>query len=64
MDMVLFAFRFVVMLLAVQMHQVKLIDQAMLLQQFESPVNGGTVNAGISCTSQSEQRGGIQMLLG
>ena len=51
------------MLLALHMHEVKLIDQAVTLEQINSPIDGDAVNLRINPPRLAQNLAGIQMLL-
>ena len=62
--MFLFQARFVVVLVAIVMHQVQLVHQAAGLEQLQRPVDGDAVQLRIFFARQREQTFGIQMLAG
>jgi hypothetical protein len=51
----------VVMSLALDVHQIQFIDQAPLLQEGNSPIDGRAVDVGVLLLSEAEKVGGIQM---
>src|SRR5579864_1539507 len=51
------------MLLALHVHQVELVDQAIALQQLERAVHGDLVNSGIDSPRLGQDLGRVQMLL-
>ena len=62
--MVAAGFDFVVVLLAFQMHQVEFVNKAVALQEIEGAIDGGAVDGGLALAGESEERGGVQMLVG
>jgi hypothetical protein len=50
--------------LALHVHQVEFIDQAVALQKLERPVNGNAVYAGINLASVAEDLRSVEVLLG
>ena len=56
--------RFVIVLVAVVMHQVQLVHQAACFQQLERPVDCDPVQLGVFFARQFEQALGVQMLAG
>ena len=57
-------FHFVIMLFALQMHQVQFVDQPMLLEQFEGPVHGGAIDIREASLGDFQQGSGIHMPIG
>ena len=52
---------FVVVLIADEVHQVELVDQAALLEQFEGAVDGDAVELGVALVGQVVERFGVQV---
>lgn len=55
---------FVVMLLALQVHQIQFVNQPKLLQEFDGSIHCRTVNVRLPLPGQIQKRSGIQMLFG
>jgi len=54
----------VVVFLALHMHQIKFIDQAVPLEQAEGAVDGNAIDLGIEATRAAQQLAGVEVLLG
>jgi hypothetical protein len=63
-DMVAQAVAFVEVLVAAQMQQIKLIDQAITLEQIESSIHCHAMHAGIDFLGAIENRSGVEMTFG
>jgi hypothetical protein len=61
MQMVLLRLDFVIMLLSVEVHQVKLIDQPEPLEQLQGPVDGRTIDIGIPLAGARQERSCIEV---
>ena len=61
MSVFLFAASFVVMLLASLVHQVELVHQSALLQQFQGAVNSDTIQLRVQLLGHVEQAFGVQV---
>lgn len=61
MNVIHVGLRFVEMLLPVQVHQVKFINQPQLFQEFESSVHGRSVYPPVMLPCQRQQRGCVKM---
>lgn len=57
-------FRFVEVFLAVQVHEVQLIDQTQFLQQLNRPVNGRPIDVFVALPRQFQQSCGVQVAIG
>ncbi len=55
---------FVIMLVASKMHQVELVDQAALFQQFQRPIDRDAIQLGVLFLGQLVERFGVQMQAG
>ena len=64
MQVIAFGARLVVMLFPFQVHQVELVDQPQLLQQFDGAVYRGAVDSRRAFASQLQQGSGIQVSAG
>jgi hypothetical protein len=63
MNMIDVGFRFVEMLLAIQMHQVEFINQPQLLEKVERSIYRRPVDLAVSLLRQRQQRRGIQVTI-
>ena len=64
MDVIAGAVAFVEMLVAAQVEQVELVDQAVALEQIEGAVDGDAMDAGIELLGAIENGAGVEMALG
>src|SRR5438552_18643124 len=64
MDMVSLRPSFVEVFLALHVHQVQFVNQAVALEQTESAVDGDAVNAGIEAAGLAKNLSGVKVLLG
>jgi hypothetical protein len=55
---------FIVVLLALQVHEVELVNQAVALEQIESAVDGHTIDLGIDPAGMAQDLAGVEVLLG
>ncbi len=63
-DVVTVHFALVVVTFAVDVHQVKFVNQSVALQQLQGPVDGAAVDTGIELLRPAEKLGRIQVLRG
>ncbi len=63
-DVVALQFALVVVTLAVDVHQVEFVDQALALQQLQGAVHRAAVDAGIDLLRLAQNLTGIEMLVG
>lgn len=61
MQMVFLSLNLVIVLFSVEVHQVELIDQPKALEQFQGPVDGRTIDIGISLASERQESRRIKM---
>jgi len=54
----------VVVLLALEVHQVEFVDESMTLEKVKRPVNGNPIHLRINFASLAQDLAGIEMLLG
>ena len=64
MDVISLRATLVIMLLALQMHEVEFIDESMALKQIEGAVDGNSIDVRIQSARLAKDLAGIQMLLG
>jgi len=64
MDVVSLRSTLVVMLLALQVHEIEFIDQAVALEEVQGPVDRYTVDLGINLARMAQNLAGIEVLLG
>lgn len=64
MDVVAVQFALVVVALAVDVHEVELVDQAVALEPLQGSEDGAVVDAGVEFLGLGQERGGIQMFVG
>ena len=57
-------FGLIEVLLAIQMHQVQLVDQAQFLQELQRAIDGGAIDAFIAPSGKLQKARGIQMTVG
>ncbi len=61
MNVIHVGFRFIKMLLSVQVHQVKFVNEPQFFQEFDGPVHGCPVYLPVTFSCQRQQRGCIKM---
>ena len=63
MQMVFLRLDFVVVLLPIEVHEIKFIDQAHPLQQFKRSVDGRAIEIRLTLPSQGQQAGCVKVLI-
>ena len=63
MDVIALRTTLVKMFLALQVHQVKFVNQAVALEQAECAIDGDAVNPGIHFAGAAQDLAGVEMLL-
>lgn len=63
-DMIALGTAFVVVLLALHVHKIEFVDQAVAFEQADSAVHGHTVDLGIEFAGFAQDLAGVEVLLG
>jgi hypothetical protein len=63
-QMVLLGLDLVIMLFAVQVHQIQLINKSQAFEQLQGPIDSSAIDIGVALPSAREQRGSVKVPIG